>query len=145
MCLGYLYRRHELFHQFPVFLRILIAVRAGNAEPLIGFNIVLLNAVALVVQHSQIGLRPGVALFRRLLIPGQGLSIILRHALAVVILHAQTVLSPCISLLRRLAIPVQGFLFVFYDASAVVIAYPQVVLGIRIPLLSGLAYQDTAL
>ncbi len=54
----HLYRRHEFFHQFAVFLRILIAARAGNAEPLIGFNIVLFNPIALVVQHPEIGLAP---------------------------------------------------------------------------------------
>ena len=86
---GNLGRGHTLPDEGPVLFRLLVSLCGGEINPDVGLNVVLGNALAVVVHVSQVGLGYRVPLFGGLAVPEHGLAVVLGDTLAVVIHEPQ--------------------------------------------------------
>src|SRR6185503_17624203 len=96
------------------------------AVPLQRFLIILQGTPSLLIQHTQIELRPWIGLLRRLAVPLPRVLVVLWDAFSMAIHHTQIELRRCMSLLRRLAVPLHGFLSLLRDALSIAIHHTQI-------------------
>ena len=120
---------HRLLEDFPGqgFLqgvagpdRFFVAQAGGTVDPHVGLQVVFLDALALVIQKTEIVLRAGVILFPGFFKPGGGLVVVLWNALAQVTHDAQIILRPGVAFFRGLAEPLSRLLEILVDADALV-------------------------
>ena len=92
--------------------------RRGQVQPVIGFNVVVTNALAKRIQQAKGALRRHVALLGSLAVPFGSLRHVARNALAVAIESGQLDLGRCVAMFRSLAIPFRSLLVILRDAFA---------------------------
>src|SRR5277367_2691032 len=102
-------------------LCVVIALRGRQVVPHVGENVVLRDAVALLVHEAEVGLGEGIVLIGRLAVPFRCFAVVLWRAMAVLVHAAQHSLTVLVGLIGRFAIPFHRFGIVLRDTSAVLV------------------------